>query len=162
MKSLAATLLLVYAATAGAGQPGDGIYRGGRGQPLPRLISQDGQPLFVGAKQVLKVLKSELVSQANANDMFQLTLTIPYDESLTPGSYVLIVAGTAYRQVGSGSSQKESSSLPFSIARDENAKQVSRFLKTPIVYRRHPGHALRTERTRGERCGKTTSRQIVF
>ena len=107
-------------------------------------MSQDGQKLFLGAKQELKILKPELSSQNNANDLFHLYLTIPYDENLDPASYILIVAGTAYRQIGSGSSQKETSSITFHISKEEHAKQVSRYMKTPIVYRRHPRHNLRT------------------
>jgi hypothetical protein len=144
MKTLVATLLLVSAYALSADQPDDGFYRRAQGEPAPWTMSQDGQKLFLGSKQDLKILKSEISSQSNSNDLFHLYLTVPYDENLDPGSYVLMVAGTAYRQTGSGSSPKETSSLSFYISKEENAKQVSRYMKTAIVYRRHPRHNLRT------------------
>src|SRR5262249_41623137 len=59
-----------------------------------------------------------------------------------PSSYILIVDGTAYRLVGSGASQKETSSLNFEVTGDDNAKQVAKYFGTSPPYRRHPGHGL--------------------
>lgn len=142
-----ALLMLVSTAVLGADQPDDGIYLRAQGEPAPWIESQDGQKLFLGARQELKIQKSELSSQNNANNRFYLHLTIPYDENLGPGSYILIVAGTAYRQSGSGASQKETSSLSFYISGNENTKQVSEYMKTPAVYRRHPQYNLRVSFT---------------
>lgn len=148
MKRIFTTLLLLVSTSVlGADQPDDGIYLRAQGEPAPWIKSQDGQKFFLGAKQKLKIQKNELSSQNNANDRFLLHLTIPYDENLGPESYILIVAGTAYKQSGSGASQKETSSLNFYISGDENAKQVSECMKTEVVYRRHPQHNLRVSFT---------------
>ena len=144
MKTLVATvLLLVIFYAVGEAQPGDGFYLRAEGEPAPWIESQDRQRLFLGARQQLRIQKAEIFSQNNANDKFHLYLTIPYDEKLGPSSYILIVGGTAYTQSGSGASQNETSSLSFYILEEENAKQVSRYMKTPVVYRGHPGHNLR-------------------
>lgn len=106
-------------------------------------MGQDGQKLLLGARQDLKIQKSELSSQNNPNTRFNLSVTVPYDENIGPSSYILVVARTAYRQTGSGASHKELSSLSFHISGEENAKRVSEYVKTPLVYRRHPRHNLR-------------------
>ncbi len=140
-------LLLVSTSVLGADQPNDGIYLRAQGEPAPWIKSQDGQKIFLGAKQTLKIQKSELSSQNNGNTRFYLSVTIPYDESIGPSTYILIVAGTAYRQSGSGSSQKNTSSLDFYMSEETKAKQVSQYMKTPIVHRRHPRHNLRVSFT---------------
>lgn len=140
---LTAILLLVSTGVLGATQPDNGIYLIAKGGAAAQIKSQDGRDLSLGERQELKVQKSEIYSQNNANDRFFVQLTIPYDENLGAASYILVVSGTAYRQSGSGSSQKETSSLDFDISGGENAKQVAEFLKTPVVYRRHPQHNLR-------------------
>jgi len=91
----------------------------------------------------MKIQRSELLSDVNANNRFQLHLTTAYDPTLSPETYVLIVAGNVYRQGGSGASQQESSLLTFQILEEDNAKQVARYFDIPIAYRRHPGHKLR-------------------
>lgn len=148
MKRFVTTLLLfVSTSVLGADQPDDGIYLRAQGKPAPWINSQDGQKLFLGIKQTLKIKKSELFSQNNTNTRFYLSVTIPYDESIGPSTYILIVAGTAYRQSGSGASQKKTSTLSFYLSGEENAKQVSEYMKTPLVYRRHPRHNLRVSFT---------------
>jgi hypothetical protein len=143
MKRFFATLLLfVGTSVLGADQHDDGIYLRAQGEPAPWIKSQDGQKLFLGTKQTLKIQKSELFSQNNGNTRFYLSVTIPYDESIGPSTYILIVAGTAYRQSGSGASQKKTSSLSFYISEEKKAKQVSEYIKTPLLYRRHPRHNL--------------------
>ena len=117
-KFLTIMLLLVSRALPGADQPDDGIYLRAQGEPAPQIKSQDRQKLFLGKRQELKILKSELISVNNANDSFHLQLTIPYDENLGSGSYILIVDGTAYRQSSSGANQKETSTLSFYISGD--------------------------------------------
>jgi len=135
-------LLLVSTSVLSADQPDDGIYLRAHSEPAPWIKSQDGQKLFLGAKQTLKIQKSELFSQNNGNTRFYLSVTIPYDESIGPSTYILIVAGTAYGQSGSGASQKKTSSPSFYISEEKNAKQVSEYMKTLLLYRRHPRHNL--------------------
>lgn len=139
---IAALLSLCSIPALGAEPLPDGIYLQARGQPAPPIRTQDGREFFLGAKRELKIQRSELLSDDNANSRFQLHLTTAYDPTLSPETYMLIVAGTVYRQGGSGASQ-ESSSLTFQILEEDNAKQVARYFDIPIAYRRHPGHKLR-------------------
>ena len=124
-------------------QPDDGIYLRAQGESALAISTQDGRKMFLGAKTELRILESELTSQNNANDRFHLYLTIPYDENLSPSSYILIVASTAYGQNGSGASGKQTSSISFYVSTEEKAQEVSQYAKTPIRYRKHPGHNLR-------------------
>ena len=139
------TILLLFVSTSvlGVGQSYDGVYLRAQGEPAPWINSQEGEKIFLGAKQMLEIQKNELFSQNNENTRFYLSMTIPYDERIGPSTYVLIVAGTAFGQSGSGSSQEITSSLSFYISGEEKAKQVSQYMKTPVVYRRHPRHNLR-------------------
>ena len=143
MKAIITTvMILVCACVLAADEPDDGIYLRAQGEPAPWIKSHDGHKLFLGAKQALTIKQSWLSSQNNENSRFYLSATIPYDENIGPSTYILIVAGNAYRQTGSGASQKKTSSLNFHISGEENAKQVSRYVKTPVVCRRHPQHNL--------------------
>lgn len=126
----------------GAEQPQDGIYLRAEGEPAPVIVSEDGRRIFLGAGRNLKIEKGEFFSQDNANTRFSLSLTVPYDKSIGPSSYVLLVDGNAYPQSGSGSSGEESSSLHFLIQGEDAAKQVSKYLATPLNYRAHPRHTL--------------------
>ena len=45
-------------------------------------------------------------------------------------------------QSGSGSSHEQTSSLSFYISGEGHAKKISRFFRTPLIYRRHPRHNL--------------------
>ena len=137
-------LLLVSVAILGADQPDNGIYLRIREETAQSVMSQDGQKIYLGKKQELTILKSELLSENNANDSFLLELTLPYDENLKPDSYIVIVAGAAYAQSESAELyNKEMSLIRFRFSGNENAKQVSEYLKTPVVYRMHPQYSLR-------------------
>lgn len=140
---IAALISLCSVCALGAEPVPDGLYLHAPGEPAPPIRTQDGREFFLGARRDLKILGSDLLANDNANSQFQLQLTTPYDPTLVPGTYLLIVAGTAYRQGGSGASQQESSSLTFQILEEDNARQVARYFNIPIAYRRHPGHELR-------------------
>ena len=149
MKAFTTTmlLLLVGACALGADQPGDGIYLWSKDGSAPPITSQAGKKMFLGARQDLKIQSLDLSSRNNANTRFNLSLTLPYDKNIGPSSYILIVSGTAYEQIASGAgrenaSQEKTSSISFRILGDKNARQVSQYLKTPIVYRKHPRHNL--------------------
>ena len=143
MKRFATNLWVVAAACAlGADQPEDGIYLRAEDEPAPVIVSEDGRRIFLGASHKLKIEKGEFFSQDNANTRFSLSLTVPYDKSIEPSSYILLVSGNAYPQSGSGSSGEESSSLNFLIQGEDEAKQVSTYLATPLNYRAHPRHTL--------------------
>jgi hypothetical protein len=148
MKAFATTMLLLVGACAlGADQPGDGIYLWSKDGSAPPITSQAGKKIFLGARQDLKIQSLDLSSRNNANTRFYLSLTLPYDKNIGPSSYILIVSGTAYEQIASGAlqenaSQEKTSSISFRISGDKSAQQVSQYLKTPIVYRKHPRHNL--------------------
>ncbi len=137
-----ALLMLIGTYAVGADQPDDGIYLRADGEPASWIVSQDGQKVFLGAKQDMKIQKSELFSQDNANTRFYLWLTVPYDKTIGPSSCVLMIGGTGYRQTGSGASLEETSSLIFYISGEENAKEVSKRLSVPLGCRTHPRHTL--------------------
>lgn len=139
---IAAAGMLVLAQTLSAHEIGDGIYKSSRDATAPLIRTQDGREARLGAVQTLHIQKGDLFSQNNENTRFCLSLTIPYDAGLGPSSYVLVVAGTAYVQSGSGAAQQKTSSLYFTISGAERAEQVSKFLGVPVFHRRHPRHNL--------------------
>ena len=148
MKAFTTTILLLVSACAlGADQPGDGIYLWSKDGSAPPITSQAGKKLYLGARQDLEIQKIEFFSRDNGNTRFDLSVTVPYDENIGPSSYILIVSGTSYEQIASGATQENASQEKISqiylrIAGDANARQVSQYLKTPIVYRKHPRHNL--------------------
>jgi hypothetical protein len=125
-----------------AGEQQNGIYERSQDTSAAFVRAQDGQEVRLGKRRTLQILKTEMFSQNNENTRFYLSVTIPYDPSLGPSSYILFVDGTAYRQGGSGSSRNETSSLSFYVSGDDNAQQVAKYFGTSPRYRRHPGHHL--------------------
>jgi hypothetical protein len=136
-------LLLVSAQAPVARNLDNGIYLNSQKPSASTVRTQTGQVRHPGAKRNLKIQKSEIFSQDNANTQFWVSLTMPYDKNLDSSTYLMVVDGTAYEQNGSGSSQQVSSSLFFSISGEHKAKQVAKYLGAPIVYRKHPHHILR-------------------
>ena len=144
MKIIATALLLFVSRCAfGAEQYDDGIYLCAAGAPAPAIVCQDGQKVFLGARQDLNILKIEFCSFNNANTLFELNLTVPFDESIKADSFILLVAGTAFRQhiLGTG---KEKLRLGFTITGGDEAKEISEFFKEPLPLRTHPGYKLLT------------------
>ncbi len=149
MKSLLTLLsLLILTAAHGAETPADGLYVIAPGAPAPQIRSQDGTMVFLGGKQEFKVKGGDLLSSNNANSSFDLNIELPYDQMLAP-NHILVVAGTAYRQLGISSCNgaADSCSLYFRIQQDSNARQVAGYLGIPATYHRHPGHRLLTSFT---------------
>jgi len=143
MKTIITALLILASANALAGdKPDNGFYLRAKGEPAPWIKSHDGHKIFLGARQSLEVKQGWLSSQNNENSRFYLSVTIPYNADIGPSTYILIVDGKAYRQTGSGSSHEKTSSLNFHISGEKNADRVSRYMKTPVVYRKHPQHNL--------------------
>lgn len=142
MKRLIAIALLVASSRACAGTaPANGFYLASG--PAPAMIeTQDEHGMPLGPLQQLKIESGNLLSWDNANTRFFLGLSIPPQEGLGPSSYVLVVDGTAYRQYGSGGSGGKTTSICFWVSGENNAKQVSKYLHTPVVERQHPGHRL--------------------
>lgn len=122
--------------------PDDGFYLRGEGGASPKVKSPDGHELFLGQRQTLKVDLPRLASRNNENTRFVMSVTIPFDPDLGSTMYILMVDGKAYGQSGSGSSGNIGSSIDFYFSGKENAEQISRFIKTPVIYREHPQHNL--------------------
>ena len=135
-------VLWISALLVRAAEPENGIYELSQDTSAALVKTQDGQEVRLGERRPLQIRKTEMFSQNNENTRFYLSVTIPYDPSLGPSSYVLFVDGTAYRQVGSGSSTNETSSLGFYVSGDDKAKQVAKHFENSLRYRRHPGHHL--------------------
>ena len=145
MKTISTIIILasldLYAFAAN--QPEDGFYlRLLKAEAATEFQDQDRFKFLLGEKQNLKIQSCEIISNNNENTQFHLSVMMPYDEKVWSSSHVLFVAGTAYRQRGSGASKKETMSMGFNIAGEENAKQVSKYLNTPVHYRKHPGYNL--------------------
>jgi len=120
-------------------QPEDGFYlRAIDNNDTYEYQSQDGTKFLLGEKQILKIEQCEITSSNNENTQFYLSVKMPYDDKVNSSWNVLFVGGTAYRQSSSGSSKNETMSKGFRISGAENAKQVSKYLNTPIHYRKHP------------------------
>lgn len=141
-KLTAIALLFVFGQPALAGDLDNGFYLNTQKASAPAIKNQEGQARHLGAKRNLKIQKSEIFAQDNANTQFSLSLTMPYDKTLDASSSLLVVDGIAYDQNGSGSSQQQTSSLFFLISGEQRAKQVAKYLGTSIVYRKHPRHTL--------------------
>lgn len=134
--------LCISAFSLRAGEPENEIYQRSQDTSAVLVTTQDGQEVYLGKKRTLEIREAEMFSQNNENTRFYLSVTIPYDASLGPSSYILFVDRTAYRQSGSGSSQNETSSLSFHVSGDDKAKQVAKHFGTSVRYRRHPRHHL--------------------
>lgn len=103
MKVIITTALLIVSMCAiAAAQPDNGIYLRAQGEAGLGVISHDGRRLFLGAKQTLKIEQSFLSAQNMENSKFYLWVTIPFDDKIGPTTYILIFAGNAYQQTGSG------------------------------------------------------------
>jgi hypothetical protein len=103
-------------------------------------MSHDGQKYFVGERIDLKIQGANLFSQNNANTRFYLSITVPNNKNTESSSCILIVSGVAYKHGGSGASNEKTSCLDFLVPEEKNAQQLSKYLNTPILYRKHPQH----------------------
>ncbi len=144
MKTISTIILVSLNVCAfAANQPKDGFYlriwKDGIALPYQ---DQDGIKFQLGEQQTFKVQNCEITSSNNENTRFHLSVTIPNEEKNSSPFYVLFVGGTAYRQTGANLSDKKIFMLGFNIKGQENAKQVSKYLNTPIHYCQHPQYNL--------------------
>src|SRR5215510_10784525 len=119
-----------------AGEQENGIYERSQDTSAALVRAQDGELVRLGKRRALQILKVEMFSENNENTRFRVSVTVPYDPRLGPSSYIFIVDGTAYRQVGSGASQEETSSLSFEVTGEARAQQVAKYFRTSVPYRR--------------------------
>lgn len=155
MRLLAIVFLLLAGRCAfGAVLFDDGIYLRAAGEPAPEIVCQDGQKVFLGARQEPEILKVEFIHTDNVNASFCLRLVIPLDKSLDASSYILLVAGTAYRQhmlgvPGQDAYQEHMSGYPkgktslgFTIIGNKEANEIAEFFHASLPLRLHPGYNL--------------------
>ena len=126
-----------------AAQAENAIYERSRDASGVLVRAQSGREVQLGTRRTLQVMSVEMFSENDENSRFYVSVTFPYDPSVVQSHYILFVDGTAYEQVGSGSSQNETSSLHFDVTGDSNAEQVAKYFGTSVRYRRHPDHHLR-------------------
>jgi hypothetical protein len=119
----------------------DGFYLLSADESAPSVSTPDGKRLSLGSRQEIAIESSVIHAENNANSRFWVTLGIDLDAHAQASSYVLVVSNRGYPWAGSGSGP-DTYSMSFRVPGTENALDVSRYLKTPIVYRRHPGHEL--------------------
>lgn len=155
MRNIAtAILLLVSGCAFGSDQFADGIYLRAEEGPAPEIVCQGGHKGFLGARQDLNILKVEFIPYNNSNTLFGLRLVVPFDESIKGGSFILLVAGTAYLQHMLGAPgmdafrehmsgyNKDKSSLGFNVIGGDEAKEISEFFNAPLSLRTDPGYNL--------------------
>jgi hypothetical protein len=126
---------------AAFGQVPDGFYVRSTDDSAPFALSQDGKRVTLGPAQAVAIQKSSIYSEDNANSTFWVSLGIPYEVYRRAESYVLVVANHAYPWAGGGGGNG-SYEINFRVSGANDAQDVSRFLSTPIEYRKHPGHQL--------------------
>jgi hypothetical protein len=141
MKAMGLCLFLFVAGAARGQTLADGFYRLSGDESARSVLSQGGKRLLLGRTQELAIERNEIFSEDNANSQFWVTVAVPYDPNLNASSLVLVVANRGYPSAGGGSSPGISQ-IDFRVSGASSALDVSRYLNTPIVYRRHPAHQL--------------------
>jgi hypothetical protein len=119
----------------------DGFYLISADESAPSVSTPDGKRLLLGSRQEVAIETSAIHSEDNANSRFSVSLGISREVHAQASSYVLIVSNRGYAWAGSGSGP-DKYSISFGVPGADNALDVARYLNTPIVYRRHPGHEL--------------------
>lgn len=143
MKTPITTLiLLTCAGVLCADPPVDGIYLLSKNESAPVIINQDGEKLRVGNKQEYNITNKKMYSRNNANTMYHLELTAPHDDEISHLSHVLIVSGVAFKQCFTVITPNTDTTIGFTVFGDANAKQVSQYIRTPIIQRKHPRHTI--------------------
>lgn len=141
MKVILVALFLAVPWAAKAQPVADGLYRSSNEASSRSVLDQDGKRLALGSAQVVAGQKRRIYSMDNANSQFWVAVAIPIQACPQAMSYILVVANQAYpsRGTGSGPGYCETD---FRVLGEGNAVRVSKYLGTPIEYRRHPGHEL--------------------
>jgi hypothetical protein len=140
-KSICTSLFFVLISAAYSQSPADGFYLLSDDASAPSVLSQDGKRVSLGPLQEVAIQRSDIYSEDNANSTFWITVGIPYEVHVRARLYVLVVADHAYPWAGSESGNGLYQ-INFRVSGANNARDISRFLSTPIAYRKHPGHQL--------------------
>ena len=120
--------------------PADGLYLRSDDPSAPSVSSDGGQRVPLGRSQELAREGTEIFAEDNANTRFWVTVRVPYDTSADFTSYVLVVSNRAYPSIGGGGGSGNGVyTMDFRVAGKTGALEVSRYLSTPVAYRRHPG-----------------------
>jgi hypothetical protein len=141
MRTILGILIVILPCAASGQALADGFYLRSAEDSAPFALTQDGEKVPLGPAQAVAIRRSGIHSQDNANTTFWISLGIPYEVHAKAKSYVLVVANRAYPWAGSGGGNGDYE-INFRVSGVDNVRDVSRFLQTPIEYRRHPGHQL--------------------
>lgn len=139
--STSALAVLLAGSAAHAQTLTDGFYRLSSDTSAPSVTSQDGRSLSLGPVQEIAVGQSRIYAEDNANSQFWINVGVPQNVRDDAFSYVLVVADRGYPSIGGGGGN-DSYQISFRISGADDAEHLSRFLGTPVIYRKHPGHQL--------------------
>jgi hypothetical protein len=141
VRTLFSVLFLGSTCAALAQVPPDGFYLRSADESAPFALTQGGTRVSLGPAQEVPIQSSRVYSEDNANSTFRVSVHIPLEGNRQATPYVLVVANRAYSPSGGGSGPGYYA-IGFRASGVDNALDISRFLSTPIAYRKHPGHQL--------------------
>lgn len=143
----ASVMILVLGVTAGAGTFQTGLYglsEGEKGQTVQRADTATGGEVRLGGLLSAKLSESLLVSVANDNSLYRLSLkTGPIPEGADNGRLAVVVAGLCM-PVSSHSDRDADGSVSVgtAVAGKEAAERIAKELGIEPQLRKHPGHKL--------------------
>lgn len=145
VRAIAVWICFVFSGTAYGQAVPDGFYLLSNDSSAPSVPARNGEQILVGLAQEIRVMRSVLYSEDNANSRFILNIWISHAALAAAPSmpFALVVSGRAY--VSGGGSSSDDVPVDFRISGGENAEQVARYLDTTVNYRRHPKHELLVE-----------------
>jgi hypothetical protein len=142
-KLLLMSVLCISALPLLAGEQENGFYERARGSSGVLIKTPYGRDVRLGERKTIPIIKAHIGSVDNENTKFYLSITtaIPADLGRRL-AYILFVEGNMYEEAGSGLTANEVTSLLFYVMGKGKAEQVSKYFRTSVWYRKHPGHRL--------------------
>lgn len=137
---------LFMAAQAESSDLDDGFYLITADTTAPSVTTAGGWTVHVGEPTTVSLVQATLRSQDNWNQRFQLDLEVPQAPTGTeepPQWRVLVVNGTAHRQLSAGSGTAPGrSTMGFTVFTRADANAVAGYFQVQPRLRRHPGHQI--------------------